>query len=92
MTKNDLARLYVKNGYTASISDGCNQIDNFVSIVRETLQNGEKITLHGFLSMQVVKTPQRNFKDPKTGEEKVLKAKKRIKISQTPDFRNLAND
>lgn len=87
MTKNDLARIYVSNGYTGSLIDAVEQIDNFISVIGEALKTGEKITLHGFLSMQVVEKPAQNFTDPITKQKKILAPKKRIKISQTPGFK-----
>lgn len=92
MTKNDLAKIYVKNGFSKSVADGCQQIDNFINATKECLQTGEKLTLHGYLSMQIVDKPSQVFTDPKTKESRVLDAKKRIKISQTPGFRKLVGD
>lgn len=90
MTKHDLAKLYLKNGYSKSITEGCTQIDNFINVVHQALQSGQKISIHRFLSMQIVDKPGQNFVNPQTGKQTVLSPGKRIKISQTPGFRKLA--
>ncbi|EHF00024.1 HU family DNA-binding protein [Enterocloster citroniae] len=90
MSKNDLAKIYVNNGYAGSITEAAEQIDNFINVIGEALSTGKKVTLHGFLSMQVVEKPAQNFTDPITKEKKILAPKKRIRISQTPGFKNIA--
>lgn len=92
MTKMDLAKIYVKNGYSRSVAEGCNQIDNFINATKECLQTGEKLTLHGYLSMQIVDKPGQKFTNPRTGEVKMLAPKKRVQIVQTPGFRKLVGD
>lgn len=92
MTKKDLAKLYVEKGYCTSVAGACKQIENFIDVIHDALLTGDKVSMHNFLSMKVVETPQRTFKNPKTGEESVLEASKRIKITQTPGFRKIVGD
>lgn len=90
MNKNDLAKFYVKNKYASSINNANDQIDKFISSVKEMLKSGEKLTIKGFISMQIVEKPAKKYKNPMTGEKQVLSPKKRVKIGQTPSFKKWA--
>ncbi|MBS1620957.1 MAG: HU family DNA-binding protein [Bacteroidetes bacterium] len=51
-------------------------IDSFIEAVTKTLKNGGKVTLVGFGTFTVSKRKARKGRNPKTGQEISIKAKK----------------
>lgn len=90
MTKKDLAKKYVEYGYSTSLADAREQIDNFIDVVGKALQTGEDVNINGFLNFKIVDKAARWFKDPRTQEDKLADAGRKIRIKQTPAFKALA--
>ena len=79
MTKAELIEaMAAKSGLTKA--DSSRALEAFMSAVAETLQKGEKITLTGFGSFGVSRREAREGRNPKTGEEIVIPAKKTVKF------------
>lgn len=64
-----------------SKADAANAVDAMVSVITETLKNGDSITLVGFGTFQVRTRAARQGRNPKTGE--TIK----IKASNNPAFK-----
>ncbi len=55
-------------------------IDAFLEAVKEALQRGERVSLIGFGTFQVVQREARMGRNPKTGEQIEIPAKKQVKF------------
>ena len=64
-----------------SKADAASAVDAMVSVITETLKNGDSITLVGFGTFQVRSRAERQGRNPKTGE--AIK----IKASNNPAFK-----
>lgn len=91
MTKKDLAKMYVDKGYCSSVTEAAAHIDYFIDVLHEAILTGDKVALHGFPTMQIVERPTFEYRNPQTGDYGTTNRTKRIKITQTPSFRELAS-
>lgn len=66
-------------------------IDTFTDIVISELYDGNKVQLYGFGYFEVMNQKERISKNPKTGEEKVIPAKKNPKFRISSRVKNLLN-
>ena len=53
----------------------------FEDVIIDSLRQGEKIHLHGFLDFTIKESEEKDYKNPKTGKESVLPATKKVKVS-----------
>ncbi len=73
MTKADLVvKLSEKTGFTKKEAEKF--LDAFMSSVKEALSNGEKVSLVGFGSFEVVTRSERKGRNPQTGAEITIPA------------------
>lgn len=86
MTKNQLfqelavsERLHLSTAHKA--------ICGTLRIIAETLAKGEPVTLHGFGSFQVIDIPEREGRNPRTGEALIIPAHKAVKFRPGLDLR-----
>ncbi len=63
-------------------------LDSFTQTVVKTLKKGDKITLVGFGTFSVTKRSARTGRNPQTGEEIKIKAKKVAKFKAGKDFQD----
>lgn len=64
-----------------------NVVDAMTGTITDTLSKGEKVTLVGFGSFQVIKRKERRGRNPQTGEELQIPAKKVAKFKAGKDLR-----
>jgi DNA-binding protein HU-beta len=67
-------------------------ITSFLDTVKEGLKNGEKITIIGFGSFSVVERKARMGRNPQTGEEIEIPAKKTVKFNPAVKLKEEVND
>jgi len=80
MTKAEfIANLAAKTGF--SKKDAEKAVNAFIEVVKDALKKGEKVSLVGFGSFEVVKRAARKGRNPQTGKEITIPA------SKTPKFR-----
>ncbi|HBC75851.1 MAG: DNA-binding protein HU [Candidatus Wallbacteria bacterium GWC2_49_35] len=75
MNKADLIDAIAKDVSIAK-SATANVIDSFIETVKRSLKKGEKVTLMGFGSWEVRERAARVGRNPQTGKEIKIKAKK----------------
>ena len=77
LTKKDIIEECVINAGVDSktASDG---IETFIDIIKEELQKGEDVSLSGFGRLSVREKNQRRGRNPKTGEETTIEARRSI--------------
>ncbi len=79
MTKADfIAKLSEKAGF--SKKDAEKAVNAFIDVVKESLQNGEKVSLVGFGTFEVIERAERKGRNPQTGEEITIAACKAPKF------------
>ncbi len=66
-------------------------VDAFLEAVKECLQKGEKVSLIGFGTFQVVMREARMGRNPKTGEQIQIPAKKQVKFKPGKDLSDSVN-
>ncbi|MDR2760475.1 MAG: HU family DNA-binding protein [Rickettsiales bacterium] len=80
MYKNDIVKAVAdKTGFTQK--DTVLFVDNFLGVVRGSLLKGEKVTLIGFGTFDVVNTKEKMGRNPQTGKELKIPASKKVKFT-----------
>lgn len=67
-------------------------IDTFADEIRDSLINGDKIIIKGFMSFEVNEHPKRNGRNPKTGEVCTFPAVKSIKCKISKAIKDAINE
>ena len=67
-------------------------ITSFLDSIKEGLKNGEKITIIGFGSFSVVERKARMGRNPQTGQEIEIPAKKTVKFNPAVKLKEEVND
>ena len=65
-------------------------MDAFGAVLNEAAAKGEKVTIPGLLTMEVVDRAARTGRNPQTGEELKIPASKGVKISAGTALKNSA--
>lgn len=80
MTKKEFIELFAKKGEFASKAEAERKATAFLETVEEVLVQGEEVVFTGWGKWEVVEKAERVGRNPKTGEEVVIPAKKAIKF------------
>ncbi|MGL5022355.1 MAG: HU family DNA-binding protein [Cetobacterium sp.] len=80
MTKKEFAKVLFEKGIFSSKAEAERKFDTVLETVEETLKAGEEINFIGWGKFEVVERPARTGRNPKTGEEIKIEAKKTIKF------------
>ena len=79
MTKADfIAKLSEKTGFTKK--DAEKAVNSFMDVVKDALVNGEKVSLVGFGTFEVIERSARKGRNPQTGDEITIAACKAPKF------------
>ena len=76
LTKAELADILVDKVSSVSKNDAKEIVELFFEEIRTTLENGEEIKISGFGNFQLRDKPQRPGRNPKTGEEVPITARR----------------
>ncbi len=80
MTKKELANiLYLKEVFDTKL-DAEKKIDSILDLIQETLLSGEDVNFIGWGKLEVVQRAPRLGRNPKTGEEVEIEARKSVKF------------
>lgn len=71
--------------------DAKKALDAFINVAGETMKNGERLTLVGFGSFSVNERNARNGRNPRTGTQIKIAARKVIKFKAGAELENLVN-
>ena len=75
MTKADIVeRVVLKTGY--SRKDSVEVVEALFELVKGTLENGEKVKVSGFGNFEVKEKADRRGRNPQTGEEITIQARR----------------
>ena len=80
MTKKEFVELYFEKGGFETKTEAERKMKAFLETVEEALVKGEEVIFTGWGKWEVVEKAERVGRNPKTGEEVVIPAKKAIKF------------
>ena len=80
MTKKEFVELYFKKGEFTSKVDAERKLNAFLETLEEVLVNGDEISFLGFGKFEVTERAARTCRNPQTGEEMKVEAKKAVKF------------
>lgn len=80
MTKKEFIDLYFAKGEFETKADAERKAAAFLNVIEEGLLKGEEITFLGFGKFEVVERAARTCRNPQTGKEMKVKAKKAVKF------------
>ena len=90
MTKNDIINnISIKNELPKEICEKI--IDSFSDEVRDCLVNGEKLIIKNLISFEVSERPEREGRNPKTGEVSIFPAVKSVKCKISKAIKDALN-
>ena len=88
LTKAELADLLFEN-VGLNKREAKDMVESFYEEVRTALQNGEGVKLSGFGNFQLRAKPQRPGRNPKTGEEIPITARRVVTFHASQKFKAL---
>lgn len=80
MTKKDFAKVLFETGAFPSKAEAERKVDLFLTTIENTLTVGEELNFIGWGKFEVVERAERVGRNPKTGEEIKIEAKKTVKF------------
>ncbi len=90
LTKKDLVNtIYMKVGFSKQISE--NLIDDFFSLIIESLIKEKKIKISKFGTFILRSKKQRLGRNPKTKEVKIISSRKVVLFKPSKDFKEYIN-
>ena len=89
MTKADIAALVAEKGLTKK--QAMEAIESTLDIIKRTLRRGEKVQLVGFGSFQVRHKKARKGRNPQTGKEITIAARKVLKFKPGKTLKEAVN-
>lgn len=83
MNKRDLIKAAAqRSGLTQSVIQS--SLEPILETILEALSNGDKISLHNFGTFSIKELPERQSRNPKSGQTIIARPKKVIKFKATP--------
>jgi integration host factor subunit alpha len=90
MTKADIAeRIQANTGFTKK--DSSEMLESVFSIIKNTLEAGEKIKIAGFGNFEVKQKKDRRGRNPQTGESITIEARKILSFKPSNLLRQAIN-
>ena len=90
LTKKDLInQIYMQIGFSKQISESL--IDDFLSLLVENLIKEKKIKLSKFGTFTIREKKERIGRNPKTKENKIIKARKVVLFKPSKEFKEFVN-
>lgn len=90
MNKNELITAMAEKA-ELSKKDAEKALTAFVDIIKDTLSNGDKLTITGFGSFEVVERAERQGRNPATGEAITIAASKSPKFKASKTLKSTVN-
>ena len=90
MTKADIVeRIMANTGFPKT--ESINMFELIFSIMKNTLEDGEDIMISGFGKFAVKKKKDRRGRNPQTGEDLILEARRVLKFKPSPILKTAIN-
>ncbi len=91
MTKAEIVeQIYERVGF--SKKEAAELVEKVFDIIKETLANGEKVKISGFGNFVVRQKNARKGRNPQTGEEILLEARRVLTFKPSFVLKNILND
>jgi integration host factor subunit alpha len=91
MTKADLIEsIYLKTGF--SKKDSAEIVETVFDLIKDTLEDGEKIKIAGFGNFVVKEKSTRRGRNPQTGEEIEISARRILTFKPSQVLKNAINN
>ncbi len=95
LTKKDVAEMvYEELGFDPGYShqECFNMIETLIEIIKSTLETDEEVLISGFGKFAVKEKAERRGRNPATGEDMMLKARRVVTFNASKTLRDLVND
>ena len=92
LTKAELADILVDKVGNISKSEAKEIVELFFEEIRTTLANGEEIKISGFGNFQLRNKPQRPGRNPKTGEEVPITARRVVTFHASQKLKGMVEN
>ena len=89
LTKAELADILVDKVSNVSKNDAKEIVELFFEEIRSTLERGEEIKISGFGNFQLRDKPQRPGRNPKTGEEVPISARRVVTFHASQNLKGM---
>lgn len=80
MTKKDFTKMLFEKGVFSSKAEAERKFEAILNSIEEVLKSGEELNFIGWGKFEVVQKAERIGRNPKTGEEIIIEAKKAVKF------------
>ncbi len=67
-------------------------VETLIEIIKKTLESGEEVLISGFGKFYVRDKSERRGRNPATGEDMILKARRVVTFNASKNLRDLVND
>lgn len=92
LTKADLADILVEKVSSVTKNDAKEIVELFFEEIRSTLERGEEIKISGFGNFQLRDKPQRPGRNPKTGEEVPISARRVVTFHASQKLKGMVEN
>lgn len=92
LTKAELADILVEQIDGMNKADAKNIVEQFFEEIRRTLEAGEEVKISGFGNFQLRDKPQRPGRNPKTGEEVPICARRVVTFHASQKLKGLVGN
>ena len=92
MNKENLVKEITNKIDGATKKDVMLVVDTMVDVIKDTVSSGDKVSLYGFGTFEVVERAARTGRNPKTSEEILIPARKAPKFKAAPAFKDAVNE
>ena len=90
LTKAELADILVDKVAGMNKNDAKDIVELFFEEIRQALESGEEVKISGFGNFQLRDKPQRPGRNPKTGEEVPISARRVVTIHASQNLKGMA--
>ena len=91
MTKKEFVDLYFQKGEFTTKVDAEKKAMAFLATIEEVLEKGDEISFLGFGKFEVTERAARTCRNPQTGEEMKVEAKKSVKFKAGKALKDAIN-
>ena len=91
MTKKEFVDLYFQKGEFTTKVDAEKKAMAFLATIEEVLEKGDEISFLGFGKFEVTERAARTCRNPQTGEEMKVEAKKAVKFKAGKALKDAIN-
>ncbi|MDR3258548.1 MAG: HU family DNA-binding protein [Fusobacteriaceae bacterium] len=91
MTKKEFVDLYFAEGDFTTKAEAERKAVSFVNTIEKALSRGDEVSFLGFGKFKVIERAARTCRNPQTGEEMKVAAKKAVKFTAGKDLGLLVN-